>query len=326
MNVKKIGILYRSNPTTPMEILPKHIESIRKTLPGVEVAQCETEDEMIKFGSDCEVLLTSPLITPHNFYRAATGLKWVQGILAGVDGFLVPELRDRRIIVTATKGIHGLPMAEHTLAMILGFSRGLHVLRDQQHNKLWKKYPTPSEIRGTTVGMIGLGAIGREIARTCKLMGMKVLATKRTPVNDELVDRFYPIDKLEELMRESDYVVVIIPSTPETRHIIGESQLRAMKTSAILINVSRGQVVDEAALTRALKEGWIAGAGLDVFEIEPLPQESELWGMSNVVLTPHMAAISPYYMDRAIAVFCDNLQRFARGERLLYEVDWEGGY
>ena len=327
MKIKKIGILYKVTSATPWDFEARHLETIRTALPGVEVVRFEEEADMINHGADCDVLITTPLGNPPvNFYRAAGNLKWVHGLLAGVDGFLVPELRDRRVRVTATKGIHGMPMAEHTLAMILSFSRGMHLLRDQQRNKVWKKPPSPDEIRGKTVGMIGLGAIGREIAQTLKLLGMRVVATKRKPVRDELIDRFYPVEDIAGLMRDSDYVVVIIPATAETFQLVGEAQLRAMKPSGVLINVARGSVVDEAALIKALKSGWIAGAGLDVFETEPLPPESELWAMPNVVITPHMAALSPFYIDRATAVFCDNLKRFVNDAEMLYEIDWNVGY
>ncbi|MGZ3357672.1 MAG: NAD(P)-dependent oxidoreductase, partial [Isosphaeraceae bacterium] len=127
-------------------------------------------------------------------------------------------------------------------------------------------------------------------------------------------------------MRESDYVVITLPLTPDTYHLVGEKQLRAMKKSGYLINVARGKIVDERALIQALKEGSIAGAGLDVFETEPLPPASDLWGLPNVIISPHMSAISPYYMDRAIAVFCENLTRFAQDKELLFEVNWETGF
>ena len=199
-------------------------------------------------------------------------------------------------------------------------------MREQQGQKIWKKYLEADEIHGKTVGILGLGNIGRVIAQKCKSMGMRVIALDIQPVEDTMVDRAYSVRDALSLMQESDYVVITLPLTPDTERLVGEAQLRAMKRTAYLINVARGRIVDEPALIKALAEGWIAGAGLDVFESEPLPPTSPLWSLPNVILSPHMSAISPYYMDRAIAVFCENLQRFIRGEALLYELNWDTGF
>jgi phosphoglycerate dehydrogenase-like enzyme len=264
---------------------------------------------------------------PAAFCGAAGKLKWIHALSAGVDGLVaVPEIMSRRIRVTATKGIHGLPIAEHVLGMILSFARGFHVLGDQQRRKEWKKYLRADEIQGKTVGILGLGNIGRMVAQKCKLMGMRVAALRLQSTGDPSVDHLYPAAEILSFMAESDYVVITLPLTPDTHHLVGKKQLSAMKQSAYLLNVARGTIVDERALIDALKEGRIAGAGLDVFESEPLPPTSELWGLPNVIVSPHMAALSPYYMDRAIAVFCENLARFVRGDRMLYEFNWDTGY
>jgi phosphoglycerate dehydrogenase-like enzyme len=328
MDVSRIGILYRADPMhLHLDILPEHIESIKKALPGSKIARALDESDLIQAGSDSEVLLTWGMYRPADFCRAANELKWIHALSAGVDGLLsVPEIRSRRIRVTATKGIHGLPIAEHTLGMILCLARGFHVLRERQLRKEWRKYLEADEIQGKTVGVLGLGNIGRVVAHKCKLLGMRVIALDLQPGEDKIVDRFYPARDAIALMQESDYVVITLPLTPDTHHLVGETQLRAMKKSACLINVARGKIVDERALIKALKEGWIAGAGLDVFETEPLPPTSELWGLPNVIISPHMSAISPQYMDRAIAVFCEDLTRFAQGKALLSEVNWDSGF
>ncbi len=285
------------------------------------------EKDLIKSGSDSEVLLTWGMYRPAEFCRAANNLKWIHALSAGVDGLIaVPEIRGRRIRLTATKGIHGLTIAEHTLGMILSFARGFHVLRERQRNREWQKYLEADEVQGKTVGILGLGHIGRAIAHKCKVIGMRVIALDIQPVEDKSVDRYYPAQDAATLLQESDYVVITLPLTPDTYHLVGEKHLRAMKKSARLINVARGKIVDEQALIRALKEGWIAGAGIDVFETEPLPPASDLWSLPNVIVSPHMSAISPYYMDRAIAVFCENLTRFAQGRELLFEINWESGF
>lgn len=328
MSARVIGILYRADPLhLHLDVLPEHIDTIRKTVPEARVVRAANEDDLVKSGADAEVLLTWGMYRPAAFCRAALDLQWIHSLSAGVDGLIaVPEISGRRIRLTSTKGIHGLPISEHVLGMLLSFARGFHVLREQQGRKVWKKYLEADEIHGKTVGILGLGNIGRVVAQKCKLMGMRVVALDVQPVEDKAVDRFCPVREALNLLQESDYVVINLPLTPDTDHLIGEAQLRAMKKTAYLINVARGRIVDEQALIKALTEGWIAGAGLDVFETEPLPPTSALWSFPNVIISPHMSAISPYYMNRAIAVFCENLQRFVRGDALLHELNWNTGF
>jgi phosphoglycerate dehydrogenase-like enzyme len=179
------------------------------------------------------------------------------------------------------------------------------------------------------VGIVGLGHIGREVARLAKAFGMRVLATRRSARKSrraKYVDHLFSPDKLRDLLSESDYVVLTLALTPETRGIIGEAELRSMKPTAYLINVARGGLVDEAALVRALEEQRIAGAGLDVFTTEPLPQDSPLWGFENVIISPHIAGGMEDYVARATAVFCENLRRYLGGRRLINVVDKGKGY
>jgi len=328
MGPHTIGILYRPDPLhLHLDILPEHVETVQKTLPGTHVVRASNEEELIKSAPESEVLLTWGMYRPGSFCRAASHLKWIHALSAGVDGLIaVPEIRDRRIRLTSTKGIHGLPIAEHTLGMILCFARGFHLLRDRQLKQEWRKHLVADEIQGKTAGILGLGNIGRVVAQKCKLMGMRVVGLDIQPSGEGIIDRFYPVRDAVALVQESDYVVITLPLTPDTHHLVGDKLLRAMKQSAYLINVARGPIVDQRALIQALKEGWIAGAGLDVLEAEPLPPESELWGLPNVIISPHMSAISPYYMDRAMAVFCENLTRFAQGKELLFEINWESGF
>ena len=328
MTAHMIAILYAPDPLhLHLDVQQEHIAAIEKTLPGASVVRESDEESLITSGSHSDILLTWGMYRPGDFCRSANNLKWIHALSAGVDGLMaVPEIRARRVRVTATKGIHGGTIAEHVLGMILCFARGFHVLRDRQRNKEWRKHLEAYEIHGKTVGILGLGNIGRVVARKCKLMGMRVVALDIQPVEDTTIDRLYPLRDAVALMQESDYVVVTLPLTPNTHHLVGEEYLRAMKKTACLINVARGKIVDEQALTTALKEGWIAGAGLDVVETEPLPQTSELWTLPNVILSPHMSAISPYYMDRAISVFCENLTRFVHGRELLFEINWESGF
>ncbi len=322
MEVKKVAVLFKKkNERVPFEVEAHHLERIKNMLPNAEIIHAHEEEELLAKTTDADVLLTWGLYKPIEFCRGAKSLKWIHTISAGVDGVMTPEISGLDIKISSTKGIHGIPIANQTLAYMLSFVRQFPLLFRQQQNKIWDKNVNPDEIWKKTVGIVGLGSIGEEIARQCKALDMRVIATKRTPTECEWIDHLYPSEQLEGLLSESDFVVVAVPLTPATRGYIGEKELRMMKQSAYLINIARGGVIDEAALINVLQEGRIAGAGLDVFEEEPLPPESPLWEMPNVIITPHMAADSPMYMDRAIEVFGENVKRFIHNEKLLYEVD-----
>lgn len=186
------------------------------------------------------------------------------------------------------------------------------------------------ELRDRTVGIIGLGAIGGEVARLAKGIGMKVIATRRSATRRESgvfgVDELYPYLDLLQMLSESDLVVIAAPLTAETRGMIGEAELRAMRPTAYLINVARGPIINQSALIKALREGWIAGAGLDVFETEPLPPDSELWDLPNVILSSHMAGSTDRRSQRVLGLFCENLRRYLAGEQLLNVIDRQQGY
>jgi phosphoglycerate dehydrogenase-like enzyme len=281
----------------------------------------------VQKGADCDVLLTWGMYRPALFVSAATHLKWIHALSAGFDGVIsIPEIRDKQIRLTSTRGIHGLPIAEHTLCMMLMLTRGFHKLRDWQHQGEWRKYLPADEIAGKTVAILGVGEIGRVIAQKCKLMGMRVLGVGRRPVVEKSLDGFYLTKDLLAVLSQSDYVVISVPLTPETWGWIGERELHSMKKSAFLFNVARGPIVDGQALVKALKEGWIAGAGLDTPNPDPLPKGHELWSLPNVIISPHMAGSSPYYMHRAVKVFCENLDRFNQEKPLLFEFNWDKGY
>ena len=329
MAVKKVAILYKGgNPdANPLDILPEHEATIRAVAPHATVFRVREEDELLDFAPGCEVLCTWGMYKPAKFVAAAKQLQWIHVLSAGFDGILsLPEVCERRLTITATKGIHGLPIAEHTLGMMLMFTRGLHLLRDRQNRKEWRRFMEADELAGKTIGIVGVGEIGKVMAEKYKLLGMKVLGTGPRPVQNENLDHFYLIHDLEKMLAQCDFVALACPLTAATRGMIGEKQLRSMKPTAYLFNLARGPVVDHDALLRALKQGWIAGAGLDAHDPEPLPESSEFWGLPNVIISPKMSALSPYYMDRAIKVFAENLARFDQGRPLLYQFDWDRGY
>ncbi len=264
---------------------------------------------------------------PRNLLERASGLKWMQVMSAGVDR-LSDKILQSPIQIVTTSGLHGAPMGEVVLEMMLMFAKDAAACMQMKQTKQWKRY-SPKLLKGQTVGILGLGNIGREVARLCKAFGMEVVGLHRSAgAGDSFpaVDRVYGRQQLDRLLGESDFVVLALPLTPETRAMIGERELRAMKPDACLINVARGAIVDEAALIRALEEKWIAGAGLDVFIQEPLPPESRFYDLPGVIFSPHISGEMPDYEARATEIFCQNLKRYIAGEPFLHEVDKAKGY
>jgi D-2-hydroxyacid dehydrogenase (NADP+) len=265
---------------------------------------------------------------PDNFIVRAPKLKWFQTMSAGVDRFLDEEFRRSSVIMTSVKGIHATPIGEFVLGLMLMLAKKAPLAFQQKQQKQWQPF-LATTLRSKTVGIVGLGHIGREVARLAKAFGMKVVATRRSAGKSQrarYADRLLPPNRLPELLAESDYVVLTLPLTSETRGIIGDKELRSMKPTAYLINIARGNLIDEAALVRALEEKRIAGAGLDVFATEPLPKDSPLWDFSEVIISPHIAGGMEDYVARATAVFCENLRRYLSGRKLINIVDKKKGY
>lgn len=264
---------------------------------------------------------------PRNLIARAPKLEWIQTMGAGVD-FLDDELRQSRAVMTNMSGIHATPIGEFVLQLMLMFAKQAPLCFQLKQEKQWTRFSL-TVLRSKTVGIVGLGSIGREVARLAKAFGMRVLATRRSArqvARARHVDKLVPRQQLGQLLSESDFVVLALPLTSETRRLIGEEELRSMKATAYLINISRGNIVDEEALVRALDERWIAGAGLDVFATEPLPADSKLWQLPNVIFSPHVAGSMEDYFVRATELFCENLSRYLAGKRLLNVVDKRKGY
>ena len=265
---------------------------------------------------------------PQNLLTRAPGLKWIQVMSAGVNRFLDAEMIRSRVVMTNVSGIHATPIGEFVVSFMLMFAKQAPLYFQLKQEKQWQRVPS-LVLRSQTVGIVGLGSIGREVARLAKAFGMRVLATRRSvkPVGrTRYVDIMFPRPQLRELLKESDFVVLAVPLTPETNRLIGEEELRAMKSTAYLINIARGEVVNEEALIRALDEHWIAGAGLDVFATEPLPPESRLWDLPNVILSHHVSGGMEDYATAATNVFHENLRRYLDGRKLINVVDKKKGY
>lgn len=295
---------------------------------GITVVPCLTEDDAIAHGPGAQALACWPMANPVRLYAAAPDLAWVQSLGAGVEGILTPEFAQGPLRLTNSRGANAPPIAEHVLALMLAFARGLHRSVQLQAAARWERqFGRLFEVAGLTLGVVGLGGIGREVARRARALGMRVVAARRTDPGgagaDPDVDA---LTTLDHLLGTADFVVLAVPLTAETQGLLGAGALARMKPTAYLINVSRGQVVDEPALAAALQAGRLAGAGLDVFATEPLPADSPLWSLPNVIITPHQAAASPRTMERTMALWAENLRRFAAGEPLRNPVDKQRGY
>jgi len=257
---------------------------------------------------------------------SARRLRWIQVWSAGVDRYMFRELVDSNIVLTNVRGMHGHTIADHVMMFMLVLSRNFHVFYRQQQQREWRREPSAFELAGTTLGIVGLGGIGTEIARRGRAFGQRVLAVRRHPDTHPAADEVFGVDGLLHVLGQSDYVALACPLTRETRGLIGRAELASMRPGAYLINISRGGIIDEDALVEALQNHQLAGAGLDVFIQEPLPQDSPLWKMDNVLITPHIAGSQRNYMERAVAIFVDNLRRFQDGIPLINEVDKNLGY
>lgn len=304
----------------------RHCEQIAAAAPGWEVVDAGQEriaDEIFAADVFCG---HAKVPVPWADVVARGRLRWIQSSAAGLDHCLTPEVRRSDIIVTGASGLFADQVAEQTLALILGLLRGLPTFFRQQQLHQFVRRPT-GDLHGKTVGIVGFGGNGRRLAEVLAPFRTRILATDLFPHDrPDWVESLWPADRLDDLLSESDIVVLCVPLTDRTRGMIDERALAKMKHGALLVNVARGPVVVEHALVRALEQGRLAGAGLDVTEIEPLPEDSPLWEIPHVMITPHVGAQSARRYDDVTDFFCENLRRYLAGEPLLNLVDKELGF
>jgi len=261
------------------------------------------------------------------FFAAALGapkLRWLQTFNAGVDHPIFARFLERGVALTNAAGASAEPIAQTALAGLLMLARGFPLWLDAQRRRAWQPHAqgdTPRDLRGQTLVVFGLGAIGAELARLARAVGLRVIGVRRTPARGgEPVDELVPPSRLREVLPRADWLAIACPLSAETRGAIDAAALALLPPGARVLNVARGEIVDEAALVESLRSGRLAGAYLDVFATEPLPAESPLWSLPNVIATPHNSAVSRGNEARQVEVFLDNLARFARGEPLRNEV------
>jgi phosphoglycerate dehydrogenase-like enzyme len=324
------------------------IERVRAISPRLVVVQKSVKEgaDLAGVGALCdgdEEILYG-FMPPRDLARVPH-LKWMQLHSAGINHLTNHPILKSDIRITTASGIHAVPIGEFAIALMFALARKIPMMTRQQdraewHRDKWHLF-LGTELRGKTLGVVGYGSIGREAARIANQgFGMRVLALSRGGAKRDrgyhergvgdpdgtLPDAWFTRAQLRDLLAQSDFVLIATPLTDETRNLIAEHELRAMKPTAFLVNIARGGIVDEVALVRALKEKWIAGAGLDAFAQEPLPADSEMWKLENLLISPHVSSATPHYDDRAVELFCENLRRYLRGDELLNLVDLTKGY
>jgi phosphoglycerate dehydrogenase-like enzyme len=287
-------------------------KTLESKFSGLTIHPAIKEEEIGDFIGKAEILLTHRI--SDDSMKKALKLQWIQATTTGVDYLVnLPSLR-KEVLLTSTRGIHGPQMSEMAILLMLALSRNLPRVIQNQARRVWDRWPGKL-LYQKKAGIVGLGAVGKEIAKKCKAFGMTVygVATRKREV--EGVDHSYGPEGLLQVLEVVDYLILVVPNTPWTSKMIGEKELSLMKPTAYLINIARGEIVDEEALVHALKSGKIAGAALDVFNTEPLPEDHPFWELENLILTPHLGGMNENYVAQVLSIFEENLRRFLRGER-----------
>ena len=300
----------------------ERLEQLRAAAPGAVIECFEDRPAMAHHVGRADVIAGS--INADALARAGK-LRWIHSWAAGPDGDLYPEMVASPVVMTSSKSNGAVPLAEHAILLMQMLSRDvLRWIRAQEEHR-WDWFVT-RELQGLTCGIIGLGFSGQDLALKAQAFHMRVIGIRRSPVETPNVDEMFTRDRLHEFLRQSDFVVVTAPRTSETIGMLGEAEFRSMKPTAYFICFSRGGIADDGALLRALNEEWIAGAGLDAHNNEPLEPDSPFWTAKNTIVTPHNGASSAQTSPRGMDIFAENLRRFAAGEKLVNVVDKQVGY
>jgi D-2-hydroxyacid dehydrogenase (NADP+) len=322
-------VLLRTEKPEAHVLEDRHLEQIRAVGSNIQLQApfVSTWDEVEKHLKEAEIVVGFPNELSAILLAQMPHVKWLHTFSAGLDKVLTPELKASDIVVSNSSGVHAIPIAEHVLGCMLLFAKKFPQSLQNQAQKQWQTLHGIGEIRDARVLVVGLGRIGTEIAKVAAGAGMRVIAVDQ-PEKEKpnFVERIYGVNGLLEALPEADYIVLALPYTKKTHHLFNMEKFRIMKDSAVLVNIGRGPVVHEQELIEALQGGVIAGAALDVTETEPLPQESPLWAMENVVITPHHSSHTKKRMNRTIDLFCENLKAYIQKVRLPTLVDKQKGY
>lgn len=308
-------------------VTPERLARVRALAPQMRIVSTTDRAQMEAAAPDVEILVGHP---PRDLLPSLPNLRWYQQWHAGTDWLLDhPQIAQQNFTLTNASGVHAVPISEHIFALILGLGRAIDDCVRAQSRGEWirVRHRDIFELAGKTLLLVGVGAVGERTARLAQAFGMRVLGVRRHPQKDsQFVDEMHGTNALAELLPQADFLVLTIPYTRETEGLIGREELAQMKPSAVLVNIGRGKTIDEPALVEALQTGRLAGAGLDVFATEPLPSDSPLWQMDNVIVTPHFAGLTPVYDERAWGLFLENLTRYVQRRQLHNIVDKSIGY
>lgn len=305
-----------------------HLDQIKEIVPEWEIVAGRDSSVWLDHLRDAEIIVGwKKEIAEHSIY-ANSKLRWLQSWSAGVNSMPLEEMEKKKIVLTSANGVHAYPISETIFALMLGLTRKIHTYVRNQQEKKWHHADMNLEIHEKTIGVIGVGHIGKETAKIAKAFGMKVLGVRHSDREEEFVDEMYTTAQLSDVLPRCDYVVITLPLTDETHHLFGADEFKKMKSSAFFINIGRGEIVVEDDLIEALRSGEIAGAGLDVFTKEPLEENSPLWEFENVIVTPHTSGSTEHYTKRVIEdIFIPNLKSYAQGGVLPKNVvDYKKGY
>ncbi|EGG37552.1 D-2-hydroxyacid dehydrogenase [Paenibacillus sp. HGF5] len=302
-------------------------QKIKEIAPDYDLLVTKAKELTGSIVRDADIMIGWSRSMQEEVLSADSKLKWIQAWSAGVDKMPLRELEEKGIQLTNASGVHSVPITEHIFAMILAFNRNLHLAIRQQSNNKWDTSGTFTELAGKTIVIVGVGQIGSHTARVAQAFGMRTVGVRNSGKSDPNVESMYKVDQLDEALAQGDYIVNILPLTDETRGLFNTARFSAMKDSAFFVNVGRGQTVVTDDMVQALQSGALAGAGLDVFEEEPLPADHPLWNLDNVIMTPHMAGDTDRYGERAVDIFLENLKHYVNGEPLSRNViDYSKSY
>ena len=310
---------------------PWFAERLRRDFPQLEVVHLHDYDHLHDEIADADIAISWSLRGEQ--IKAAKKLKWIHSTATAVHALMSDELRVSNVVVTNARDVHGPVVAEHAMALVFALAKRLpQAMRYQQQKHwaqedIWRATPPPRDIKDATITIVGLGGIGRPLAKMASALGMRVIGVREHAERScEGVEKIYGFDELDRALSNADFVILALPVTPKTHHLINAARLARLKSDAYLINVGRGVLIDEEALVGALRKRNFAGAALDVTEKEPLPQDSPLWEMDNVLITPHIAGLTEQMWERHYTTFTENLLRFLKSEPLLWVVDKQKGY
>lgn len=304
------------------------VEQIKQVIPDWELIVGKDKEVWENHSKDAEVIAGWKRGLEELCLSPDSKLKWLQTWSAGIDSLPLEKLQCKNIMLTSANGVHSYPISETIFALMLGLTRKIHTYVKNQQAKTWHHADIKLEIHEKTIGIIGVGAIGKETAKIAKAFGMKVLGVRHSGKPADFVDEMYTTKQLPLLLPQCDYVVVTLPHTKETHHLMGALQFKQMKPSAFFINIGRGEIVVEDDLVQALQDGTIAGAGLDVFETEPLQEDSPLWELDNAIITPHTSGLTEHYDRRVVEnILIPNLKNYLAGAApSINLVDYSKGY